>query len=49
MIIKSNDGQFYPDLYMYTHLLLEGQMVTLSLNYPPWNPITEYNLKIFIE
>ena len=48
MLMKYQDGQFYPDSSIHVPLILEVLMVMLSLTYPPRSSITENNLKIFI-
>ena len=48
MLMKYQDGQFYPDLYMCMPLFLYDLMVVLSIAYPPWYSRLENNLNIFI-
>ena len=48
MLIKYQDGKFYPYLFIHLLLMLEGLMVMFSLTYPPWRSITENKWKTFI-
>ena len=48
MLMKYQDGKFYPEFSINAPFILKVWMVMFSLTYPPWFSITENKLKIFI-